>query len=135
MRAIGWQPHRRRMALRSTTNAIAPSRPRCTTFDEQSTRRLQLSARSLSDSRCALTSTVSACTRPCGSRGTRQQAAGALLPLHSRPCRIHLSPASESHGRLDDGLRRGDGAGVASFVRVGKICSKQARHANTAERA
>ena len=52
MQAIGRQPHRRRMALRSTTNAIAPSRPRCTTFDEQNTRRLQLNARSLSDSRC-----------------------------------------------------------------------------------
>ena len=61
--------------------------------------------------------------------------ASAFATVKSRPCRIHLSPASQSHGILDDGLRRGDGAGFASFVRVGKTWSKQARHANTAERA
>ena len=77
-------------------------------------------------------STSCPAARTPASAPTTRRAGGRLL---SRPCRIHLSPASDSHGILDDGLRRGDGAGFASFVRVGKTCSKQARHAASADKA
>ena len=58
-----------------------------------------------------------------------------MVGILSRPCRINLGPVSDSHGRLDDGRRRGALAALIAYVRSGTTRSKQARHASTAERA
>jgi hypothetical protein len=59
----------------------------------------------------------------------------APTSVDSRPCRIHLIAASEHDGRFGDVRRFGVRADAIVLVRCGMACSKQARHAITAERA
>ena len=53
----------------------------------------------------------------------------------SRPCRIHPIAASADVRRFGDDRHCGVRADAITFVRAGMACSKQARQANTAEKA
>jgi len=58
-----------------------------------------------------------------------------MVGILSRPCRIRQSAAINDAGRLANGGRCGDRANSIAFVRTGMTCSKQVRHATTADKA
>ena len=58
-----------------------------------------------------------------------------ILKVFSRPCRIHPSAASDNAGILVNGRRCGVRSDSITFVPAITACSKQARHAASADKA